>query len=93
MDPVQQTQSSTACKAVSRKATASLVFGILGIVFSLIIPIAGIILGAAGAVLSWFSRQSEKKKLSITGMVLSGVGIVIGVLNMIFGMLLYSVFT
>ncbi|MBA4492707.1 DUF4190 domain-containing protein [Paenactinomyces guangxiensis] len=78
---------------MSRKATASLVFGILGIVFSLIIPIAGIILGAAGAVLSWFSRQSEKKKLSITGMVLSGVGIVIGVLNMIFGMLLYSVFT
>ncbi|MBA4496231.1 DUF4190 domain-containing protein [Paenactinomyces guangxiensis] len=79
MEPVQQPQSvSSADPAQNKKASISLVLGVLGVIGSLIYALAGVLFGAAGLIVSFSGRKSEKKNLATAGMVLSILGIALG---------------
>jgi uncharacterized BrkB/YihY/UPF0761 family membrane protein len=58
---------------------ASVILGILSIVLSLIIFI-GLIIGALGLIFGLIQRKKSKNKWSLWGIILSVIGIIIGIL-------------
>jgi hypothetical protein len=65
--PAQQAQDT--------KSLLSVIFGVLGLPFS-IIPFIGLIMGVAGLVLGTLSRRSLKKTMSTIGIILSVLAII-----------------
>ena len=69
-------------------AIASLVLGIINLC-AWFIPICGVPLGIAGAVLGYLGMKSpEQKNLAIAGLVLSCIGILLACINAVAGVLL-----
>jgi len=69
--------SNVSNSSVDKQAIASLVLGIIGVCFPIILPsIAGLILGLNG-------KKSTKKGLAIAGLVLSIIGLVFGIISLI----------
>jgi len=66
--------------------TASLVLGILSLVFALLIAVAGEVLGIIGIVLA---RRNRKEKNTKAALVCSIVGLVLSVINHIVGILMF----
>lgn len=58
------------------KASMSLVFGILGIVGALFLPLAGLLLGVIGIVLATMSRRAVKHGISTVGIIMSVIAII-----------------
>lgn len=58
---------------------ASVIIGILSVLFSILIGI-GIILGILGLIFGFVQRKKEKNKWSLWGIILSIIGIILGIL-------------
>jgi lysylphosphatidylglycerol synthetase-like protein (DUF2156 family) len=65
-------------------ATAGLVFGIIGLVFSLCAGWAGLPFCVLGAILSGIAMSSRQKGNAVTGLVCSLIGIGLAILNILF---------
>lgn len=72
---------------MQEKKKSSLVLGILSIIFSLLFALIGLVLGIVGLVLA-SSHQKETQMDYKTEKILSIIGIVISVINMIAGFML-----
>jgi uncharacterized membrane protein len=91
VEPIQQKEKDLSGDPTKNgKAKCSLVLGIVGLIFSLLIAIVGIIIGIIGVVLANAGKKSEKKNLAQTGFVLNVLAIVFGVINAFLGAVLYT---
>ena len=66
------------------KAIASLVLGIVGMLFWLL-PILGLPMTITGLILGIVDRQGPKRGLAIAGIVLNSIGLLLSVLNAAYG--------
>ena len=78
--------ATTTASPASGRATAALVLGILSIPCAILIAILGIALGAIGLVLGFTARTDMRRAAAgsgkvTTGIVLSAIGIIVGILN------------
>ena len=67
--------------------TASLVLGILSIVFGVLFALAGDVLGVIGLILAIVKRKDYNTK---AGLILSIIGLVVSVANQIIGLLVFQ---
>jgi hypothetical protein len=68
----------------SGQATASLVLGIVSLI-AWLLPIVGLPVAITGLVLGILSASGVKRGMAITGIVLSSIGLVLGVINFAVG--------
>ena len=73
-------------------AIASLCLGIGGILVGCCVAIVGLIMCVAGLILGIVANNQQKSGVGLAGIIVSGVGIGLMILNMIFGALLFSDF-
>ena len=66
------------------QATASLVLGIVSLI-AWLLPIVGLPVAITGLVLGILSASGVKRGMAITGIVLSSIGLVLGVINFAVG--------
>jgi len=79
-----------AAPATSGKATASMICGIVSlvgwcVVGPLIVPVA-----LVGLVLGCMSMKSANKGFAVTGIITSGISLVIGIIIVVFGVALFA---
>mgnify|MGYP003623352897 CR=1 FL=1 len=72
----------------SGAATASLVLGIVSIVGVLIIPLIGVLCGALGFSRARMGNGSSKSNLATAGKILSIIGVVISIANLVLGFMI-----
>lgn len=68
-----------------RKAKASLVLGITGLVTALLLPIVGIPVAIVGLIMGVIGQKSSKKGMALAGLILSIIGVVAGIINAAIG--------
>ncbi|ENH97001.1 hypothetical protein J416_07987 [Gracilibacillus halophilus YIM-C55.5] len=77
------------------KSIASLILGILSIIF-IIIPLIGLILGIVGFILGIVGLSNIKRfeqngrNLAISGVICSGIGIILPIVSIIIALLMYG---
>jgi hypothetical protein len=80
----QPIPTPAAARRGSGQATASLVLGIVSLI-AWLLPIVGLPVAITGLVLGILSASGVKRGMAITGIVLSSIGLVLGVINFAVG--------
>lgn len=71
--------------AKETKALLSAIFGVVGILGTLLMPLIGLVFGIAGIAMGTMTRRSNKRRLSTAGIILSSFAVLIGFFTGVYG--------
>lgn len=67
------------------KALLSVIFGIVGTLGTLLMPVIGLVLGTMGIAMGTMTRRSNKRRVSTAGIVISSFAVLIGLYTGVYG--------
>lgn len=66
------------------RATMGIIFGLVGIVGALFLPLSGLVLGAAGLVFATMSLRTSKRTLSIISLIIASIAVIAGIASWVY---------